>query len=626
MLLSFAGQSFTYFFLWLTIPPWLTAFIFSFRYIQKRIWEFRIFFLLTFLCNILLFYADNWFTFLTIYESLTLCSLPIIFHDRSKNAISGGKWYFFFSLLSGILILSSVLLRTVQSQWIGIYAYIPFFIAMVGFLIKCGAFPFHVWLPEAHPVAPTPASAVLSGSIIKVGFYGLLFLSYEMELPRIIGQVLLWTAVVTMFYGVIQALLQSNIKKMLAFHSVSQMGYVLLGLSLFWIYREEGALIGSLTHAMNHAYFKSALFIASGIQYLSYHTLDMYQIKQFFIRYKIAAILLLVAVLGISGFPFFNGFVSKTILHEELLAHPNIVYQVVETIFLLTAIGTLVSNSKWFYLSSMRKEPAIKTTFRQKPLLSEWIPLFILGFLIVALGIFPTLYEHFLPYPFQEESHHLLEEILPFHSSFKHSFSGFVYTFFAGIAFLYVGLQNHWFHHHLPSILDIKLWWLVLINQIMFPLFNLIQRGELALIKLYSYGSNRLGGMLLMDTFLEKKIAFFYHLCYINPVRFCQTSSSFEARFQENLFISINPPVKDKNKNPAAEWFVGSENSLLTGFRNFYNGIKCLFSISHTIDNKDSQYYDKILTLYGKIWIRWLIGITVLLILVFILIVRKYIP
>ena len=90
--------------------------------------------------------------------------------------------------------------------------------------------------------------------------------------------------------------------------------------------------------------------------------------------------------------------------------------------------------------------------------------------------------------------------------------------------------------------------------------------------------------------------------------------------------MSINPPVKEINRNPAAQWFIGSENSLLIVYKRFYDGIKFLFSISHTLDNKDSQYYDKIITLYGKIWIRWLIGITVLLTLVFIVIVRKYIP
>jgi len=619
---SFFTQELTVFFLWLTIPPWLAGFIFSFRYIKKRALEFRIFYILTFLCNITLFFTNNWFTFLTVYETLTLFSLPLIFHDRSREAISGGKWYFFFSLLSGILVFCSVILQTQPNISPSVMNW-SFFLRMLGFIIKCGAFPFHVWLPEAHPVAPSPASAVLSGSIIKIGLFGLLFQSSFQASNTISAEILLWIAVITMFYGVIWALFQSNIKKMLAYHSVSQMGYVLLGVALYWLFHQEGALIGSLTHALNHAYFKSALFIASGIQYLSYHSLDMYAIKRFFIRNKAAAILFLIAVFGISGFPLFNGFVSKNILHEILLENTGFRFRFIESVFLLTAIGTLVSNTKWFYLTVMVKESTVKEKIKPSSTFSEWFPMLILGFFILGLGVLPLNYLRFLPASFHE-SKHLLEGFQLFHHPFLLSLSGFLYVFVAGLALLMVGLRRHWFHFHLPEWFQAQNWWLFIYHRMTIPLFFLSQQGELWLIKVYSLFSYWTGGLLAWDNSFDRKIAHFYQLCYINPVRFCQMQSGFESRFQENLFSSVNPALRKKSHNIPADWITHSENSLLQSYKHFFEAIKFLFSLSYRVDQQDSRYYEKITSQYGKVWIKWLLIITLVLIIAFFFVFRKF--
>lgn len=629
MQLSFASQPFTVFFLWLTIPPWLAAFLFSFSYIQKKTREFRIFFLLTFACNILLFFTNNWFTFLTVYETLTLCSLPLVFHDRNHASVIGGKWYFYFSLLSGILLFGSIILEYAQSTLPETMVWLPLALRVIGLLIKCGAFPFHVWLPEAHPVAPSPASAILSGSIIKIGFYGLIRVTTESVIPTFFGTGLLWLSVVTMLYAVIYALLQSNIKKMLAFHSVSQMGYVLLGLAAFWLFRDEVAFIGSLLHAMNHAYFKSALFIMAGIQYLSYHSLNMYEIKGFFRREPILSIFFFIAVLGISGVPFFNGYISKIFLHEELVGHPSLSFHWIESIFLLTAIGTFASNMKWFSLSLFRKEiessyqPVLRQAAR---FFFQGLPLLILCFFILIIGIFPVICESFLPTSWHLPAHHLLEEVLPFHHLFTHSLEGFFYILLAGIAFIYTGLRQHWFHYHPPAWFDVKSWWIVMMKQGCYRLFHLTQIVELGIVKLFSLISYRLAGLLSWDAYLENKIAHFYQLCYRHPIRLCKIPSSFESRFQENLFISINPQVTNKTESRTAKWVVLSEEKLFSGYRHFYNGIRYLFSISHQIDQTDSDYYDKIIHVYGKTWSRWLLVFTIVLTLIFLLVAKRFFP
>lgn len=621
---SFIVQEFTVFFLWLTIPPWLAAFIFSFSYIKKRIVEFRIFFLLTFACNILLFFAHNWFTFLTIYETLTLCSLPLVFHERNQASVTGGKWYFFFSLLSGILIFGSIILEYANPIFLNHLVWLPLLFRVVGLLIKCGSFPFHVWLPEAHPVAPSPASAILSGSIIKIGFYGLIKLTNEYAIPAFFGTFLLWLSVVTMIYAVLYALLQSNIKKMLAFHSVSQMGYVLLGLAAYWIFHDEVALIGSLLHAMNHAYFKSALFITAGIQYLSYHSLNMYDIKGFFRRSPLLSLLFFIAALGISGAPFFNGYISKTFLHEELLLHPSRAFLWIESIFLLTAIGTFASNMKWFALTVFRKENIVVTLHKTGQFLVHFLPLLILSLFIFTIGVFPLVCEYFLPKAMHVPIHHLIEEVMPFHHLFTHSLEGFAYILLAGILLIYTGLRQNWFHYHLPGWIDVKTWWIFIWTKCLSPLFRSTQSLELIIVKLFSLISYSLVGSVTYDIFIEKKIAQLYQLCYVNPVRFCHMQSDFESHFQENLFSSVNPPLKEKNRNVYFNWFTLSDNSLLKSYKHFFEAVKYLLTISDRLDQQDSRYYEKITSQYGKIWIKWLLFVTLMLIIVFIFIFRKY--
>ncbi|HOI25311.1 MAG TPA: complex I subunit 5 family protein [Caldisericia bacterium] len=449
--LSLSVNPYTLAFVVLTIPPWLSAFIYSLQYIHQRKSYFYSFFALTFLSNLMIFFSSNLLSLLVFFEWMSIFSFLLVIYDRKESAMKAGKLYLTFSLFSGLFILAGILLGT--HPILRPYAV---WVLSLGFLIKCGAFPFHVWLPEAHPVAPAPASAILSGCIIKVGFYGMMQILVIYH-PKDFGYgiFIIVIALITMLIGVIQALVQAQAKKMLAYHSVSQMGYILLGLGLFLITHSDVALLGAILHAMNHAYFKSALFLSIGAvgQEAQQSSVDMYKIKGFFQRSPWLSICFLVAVLGISGAPFFNGFVSKTLLHEELIHshHPFAFFKQIETLFMITAIGTFVSNFKMFYLIN-RYDNKIKIQWKNFSIL-KFAPLAFLAILILLFGLHPVFYEKIIPEVLKHSGQELFEGVSPFHHLFNHGLPGFFTIEFIGIMVIYFGLKTGIFHIKLPHII-----------------------------------------------------------------------------------------------------------------------------------------------------------------------------
>jgi hydrogenase-4 component B len=448
--ISWGVTDYTLLFLFLTIPPYIAAFVYALKYVHARKTEFFTFFLLTFVGNVAIYFTTNLLSLLIVYEFVSLVSFPLILHERIKESFQAAKLYFIFSLLSGLLVLGGIWLVKYPAYHVS-----GAVIMALGFLVKAGGVPFHVWLPEAHPVAPPPASAILSGCIIKIGFYGMMKAFLFVTVPPLYGYILLGISLVTMFLGVLQALLQSNAKRMLAFHSVSQMGYILLGLALFVIFKNTHALAASILHAVNHAWFKSALFIATGVLVLYFGTLDMYSIRGLLKRKWLVALLFLVAVMGISGVPFTNGFISKNALHEELMIHSSFIFLFSEAVFLLTAVGTFTSNFKMFYLTSfrsMRKQYKLHFDWR------EVVPLGLLALLILVFGSNPMLYQSILPTQLSS-FHHVLENLSLLHHGFTHSTIGFLWIAFGGIVLMVVGLKKGWFHIAIPYSWTFLSWW-----------------------------------------------------------------------------------------------------------------------------------------------------------------------
>jgi hydrogenase-4 component B len=204
---------------------------------------------------------------------------------------------------------------------IGLFAFFFF-----GFAIKAGFVPFHTWLPLAHPAAPSHISGIMSGVIIKIGIYGILRVLMLIETDMVtIGYFILFFAVVTGIYGVMLAIVQHNLKKLLAYHSIENIGIIGIGLGLGCLglgYDSHMLAVagfgGALLHTLNHSLFKSLLFFGAGNVYLTRHTLNIEALGGLIKRIPHTAYLFLIGSLAICGLPPFNGFVSEFFIYSGL--------------------------------------------------------------------------------------------------------------------------------------------------------------------------------------------------------------------------------------------------------------------------------------------------------------------
>ena len=201
------------------------------------------------------------------------------------------------------------------SPAISLILYLCFFI---GFAIKAGFVPFHTWLPYAHPVAPAHVSGVMSGVMIKLGIFGILrMLILVNQNYLIIGYIILIVSLISGVYGVALAIVQHNLKKLLAYHSIENIGIIgiAIGIGAIGIGTKNPLLAfagfaGALLHTLNHSLFKSLLFYEAGTIYQTIHTLNIDSMGGLIKKMPQTAILFIIAAMAICGLPPFNGFIS----------------------------------------------------------------------------------------------------------------------------------------------------------------------------------------------------------------------------------------------------------------------------------------------------------------------------
>jgi len=266
--------------------------------------------------------------FLLAWEAMGLLSAGLVGFESGAKETSRAAWIYLLACHAGAvaLILAGVLSLRSDPDWTAVW-----YLALVGFGLKIGFPPFHVWLPEAHPAAPAPASAVMSGAMIPLGFYGLLrFFLFGPDrlpvpdalLPHIGGSLLLF-GVAAALGGILFALPQRNINRLLAFSSVENMGVIALGLSLAaWGWHEGRveavacpALAGALLHVLNHAFLKGALFLGAGSVLRMAGTLDADALGGLLKRMPGTGTLFALNAFGLSGLPPLNAFASEFLIY-----------------------------------------------------------------------------------------------------------------------------------------------------------------------------------------------------------------------------------------------------------------------------------------------------------------------
>lgn len=210
------------------------------------------------------------------------------------------------------------------------WAAIAFSLGLIGFGMKAGLVPLHAWLPEAHPVAPSHISALMSGVMLKVAVYGFIRFAFELlglnQLHWGFGVAVLAIGSASAVLGVLYALMQHNLKRLLAYHSVENIGIIFMGLGLALLFYSDGkpalsaiGLISALYHTFNHALFKSLLFLGAGAILQRAHESDLERMGGLIHRMPVTAVLFLIGCLSISALPPFNGFISEWLTFQAAL-------------------------------------------------------------------------------------------------------------------------------------------------------------------------------------------------------------------------------------------------------------------------------------------------------------------
>ena len=302
--------------------------------------------------------ADDAYLFMVAWETMALASYFLVTTEHHRPAIrSAGFLYLLMAHIGAIAVLlcfgvlhggsgnySFDALR--EAQLSPFWASVAFLLAFFGFGAKAGLVPLHAWLPEAHPAAPSPVSALMSGVMIKTAIYGMVRVSYDLlgAVRWEWGMLVLLVGAGTTLFGVLYALMQHDLKRLLAYHSVENIGIILLGLGMSMVFFGFGhpqagvlGLIAALYHTLNHAVFKGLLFLGAGSIQRSTGLRDLNAMGGLIHRMPATAFHFLVGALAISALPPLNGFVSEWLTFQAALQAPLLQNAVVRSLLPLFA-------------------------------------------------------------------------------------------------------------------------------------------------------------------------------------------------------------------------------------------------------------------------------------------------
>jgi multicomponent Na+:H+ antiporter subunit D len=382
-------------FIGLTLFFFTVIFYYSFK---ANYHEKKYFFFLTFLEGVFLglLMTNDLFNLFVFLELTALLVTLLITYRKGENALKAGLQYLLLASIASVLYLLGVLLLYYVFGHINIRLMaqaMPTFIEanvvklayalmITGFSLKAALFPVYAWLPKAHGVAPSSISALLSGLIVKAALY--LFMRIHGQMfgsPYGFETILFWLGVISALGGVILAMVQKDLKQILAYHTVSQVGLMLMGIS----FAQGHSFIGGWMHIIHHAIFKGLLFLAAGVIIKAYQTKKVYDIRGVMRTLPWTGALLIVGMLSITGAPGFNGFVSKSMIKYSFQDDTIKMF-----LFNLINIGTIISFSK---VAMILFGKPLKPVLVKRASMSQHIPMTILALtsLVIGLGYVPIM-------------------------------------------------------------------------------------------------------------------------------------------------------------------------------------------------------------------------------------------
>ncbi len=362
---------------------------------------------------------NDLFLFVVVWEMMSLTSFLLILFDRKKDGTLKAAMNYFiqmhisvvfllmgtfylFHLTGGTTFSSLAALPDIAGAQSSLIVFMLFFI---GFGIKSGFIPFHTWLPHAHPAAPSHVSGIMSGVIIKLGIYGILRVVLQHPADMIvIGWIIMIFSVASGLYGVMLAIIQHNLKKLLAYHSIENIGIIGIGIGMgvLGIGYENPMLsmmgfAGALLHTLNHSLFKSLLFFSAGNVYQATGTVNIERLGGLGKKLPYTAGFFLISAIAICGLPPLNGFISEFIIfiglfkaiHSLGLSQSFSFVLIIAALALIGGLAILCFTKAYgvVFQGSPRHQ------FKKEPTEAGWIkkiPMFFISACMIFIGLFPA--------------------------------------------------------------------------------------------------------------------------------------------------------------------------------------------------------------------------------------------
>jgi len=356
--------------------------------------------------------------FLIAWEIMSLSSMMLVIFDANNpKTIKAGINYLVQMHISVVFLTIGTVWLYFQTGSFSFDAFTVYFggnsniwlflVFFVGFGLKAGFIPFHTWLPHAHPAAPSHISGVMSGVIVKLGIYGIFRVaSYLRSDYLVLGEILILLSVLTGLYGIINAAVHRDFKKMLAYCTIENIGIIGMGMGIGLIGLGNNVPVlyylgfgGALLHVLNHSLFKSLLFYSAGSVYQQTHTRDMEKLGGLIKSMPRTAVIFLIGAIAIGGMPPFNGFISEFLIYTGLieglkLQNMDQIIIMVLSFAGLSIIGglSILTFTKTFgtiFLGNQRQPLAHKPHEVSSMML---IPQYVIIIMMLSVSVFPQFY------------------------------------------------------------------------------------------------------------------------------------------------------------------------------------------------------------------------------------------
>ena len=352
---------------------WMMTGLFAPEYFQHHGNKARysFFTLMTLGATLGVFLSDNLGTTFLFFEIMSFASYAWVAQEETPGALRAAATYLAVAVIGGLTTLMGLFLLQHQLGTLDFASLraamgqqdvtVAVWLTLVGFGAKAGLFPLHIWLPKAHPVAPAPASALLSGILTKSGVFGLIVLCANlMRGNAAFGNALMIFAAITMFLGALLALFSTDLKRTLACSSMSQIGFITLGLSVMVLLGDEGTLAayGGVMHMLNLSLIKLTLFIAAGVVYMHLHALNLDDIRGFGRKKPLLHIAFLLGALSIACIP-----PLELIGEMQAAGSAWMGYKAIEVLFLISGGLTVAYMAKLYICIFWQKHPTRQAEF-----------------------------------------------------------------------------------------------------------------------------------------------------------------------------------------------------------------------------------------------------------------------